>query len=420
MSTESNERPRVVILGGGFGGIGAARELKKADADVVVVDAHDYHTFQPLLYQVATDALARTEVGHALRDLFHDQPNARVHQATVKQIDLDTRQVQFEDMEPLSYDYLVLALGARVNFFGTEGATEHAFPMYTLADAVRLKEHILERWEAADRDPSLIEDGALNVVVVGGGPTGVESAGALAELYEAVFTKDYPDILREHAQITLVEASPEIFAMFEPKLREYAKEALEERGVEVVNGEIVSSVAPTRVTLKSGRELQAHTLIWGAGLQASPLAPSLGLALERGERIPTEPDLSIAGHPEVFAVGDIAWTTDARTGDVLPQLGSVALQAGARAGQNVARLAAGEQTEPFEYHDKGTMATIGRGAAVMQTSGGHTMKGRIAFLAWGAVHLALLSTGEDRSKAVIEWTWAGFTHERATRITVKT
>jgi NADH dehydrogenase len=420
MSTESSERPRVVILGGGFGGIGAARELKKVDADVVVVDAHDYHTFQPLLYQVATDALARTEVGHALRDLFHDQPNARVHQATVEEIDLDTRQVQFEDMEPLSYDYLVLALGARVNFFGTEGATEHAFPMYTLADAVRLKEHILERWEAADRDPSLIEDGALNVVVVGGGPTGVESAGALAELYEAVFTKDYPDILREHAQITLVEASPEIFAMFEPNLREYAKEALEERGVEVVNGEIVSSVAPTRVTLKSGRELQAHTLIWGAGLQASPLAPSLGLALERGERIPTEPDLSIAGHPEVFAVGDIAWTTDAKTGDVLPQLGSVALQAGARAGENIARLVAGKDTEPFEYHDKGTMATIGRGAAVMQTSGGHTMKGRIAFLAWGAVHLALLSTGEDRSKAVIEWTWAGFTHERSTRITVKT
>jgi NADH dehydrogenase len=276
MSTESIERPRVVILGGGFGGIGAARELKKVDADVVVVDAHDYHTFQPLLYQVATDALARTEVGHALRDLFHDQPNARVHQATVKEIDLDTRQVQFEDMEPLSYDYLVLALGARVNFFGTEGATEHAFPMYTLADAVRLKEHILERWEAADRDPSLIEDGALNVVVVGGGPTGVESAGALAELYEAVFTKDYPDILREHAQITLVEASPEIFAMFEPKLREYAKEALEERGVEVVNGEIVSSVAPTRVTLKSGRELQAHTLIWGAGLQASRSRPRSG------------------------------------------------------------------------------------------------------------------------------------------------
>jgi NADH dehydrogenase len=421
MSEESNgRRPRVLILGGGFGGIGAARQLKKADADVVVVDAHDYHTFQPLLYQVATDALARTEVGHALRDLFHEQPNARVHEATVTEIDLDAREVKFAEMEALSYDYLVLALGARVNFFGTEGAADHAFPMYTLADAVRLKEHILERWEAADRDPSLIKDGALNVVVVGGGPTGVESAGALAELYEAVFTKDYPDVLREHAQITLVEASPEIFAMFEPELRDYAKEALEERGVEVVNGEIVASVAPTRVTLKSGRELQAHTLIWGAGLQASPLAPSLGLELERGDRIPTEPDLSITGHPEVFAVGDVAWTTDAKSGDVLPQLGSVALQAGERAGQNIALLVAGKETEPFEYHDKGTMATIGRGAAVMQTSRGHTMKGRMAFLAWGAVHLALLSTGEDRSKAVIEWTWAGFTHERSTRITVKT
>ena len=185
-------------------------------------------------------------------------------------------------------------------------------------------------------------------------------------------------------------------------------------------GEVVASIEPTRVTLKSGTVIEAHTLVWGAGLQASPLAESLGLELQHGNRVPVEPDLSIAGHPEVFAVGDIAWITDTKTSDVLPQLGSVALQAGEHAGENIARLVAGKDTEPFEYHDKGTMATIGRGAAVVQTRGGHTLKGKTAFLAWGGVHLALLSTGEDRAKAVVDWTWAGFTHERPGRISVRT
>src|SRR6185503_4480154 len=190
------------------------------------------------------------------------------------------------------------------------------------------------------------------------------------------------------------------------------------RGVEVLVGELVSSIEPTRVTLKSGTVLEAHTLIWGAGLQANPLADALGLELQKGNRISAEPDLSIAGHPEVFAVGDIAWITDTKTDEVLPQLGSVALQAGAHAGENIARLVAGEETKPFRYHDKGTMATIGRGAAVVQLPRGRTMKGEPAWLAWGAVHLALLSTGEDRAKAVVDWTWAGFTHDRASRIRI--
>ena len=189
------QRPRVVVLGGGFAGVGAARALKDADADVVLVDEHDYHTFQPLLYQLATDLLETAEVGHPLRDLFHEHPNVTVHQDSVTGVDLAGRRVHFAEMAPLDYDYLVLGLGARVNFFGTEGAAEHAFPMYTLADAVRLKEHVLRRWEAADKDPALADDGALNVVVVGGGPTGVESAGALAELY----TGDLRRRLSEHA-----------------------------------------------------------------------------------------------------------------------------------------------------------------------------------------------------------------------------
>ena len=420
MSNDGNGgRPRVLILGGGFAGIGAARALKKADVDVVVVDKHDYHTFQPLLYQVATALLEPSAVGHPLRDLFHEQPNARVHIDTVTGIDLAGREVQFAEMEPLTYHYLVLALGAQVNFFGAAGAPEHAFPMYTLADAVRLKEHVLAKWEAADKDASLAEDGALHIVVVGGGPTGVESAGALAELYGSNFAEDYPDLSSEHARITLVEASPHLFGMFKENLQEYTKKTLEERGVDVLLGEIVESVEPTRVTLKSGTVLDAHTLVWGAGLQASPLAASLGLELERGNRIAAEPDLSLAGHPEVFPIGDIAWITDTKTEEVLPQLGSVALQAGDRAGENIARLAAGKESEPFRYHDKGTMATIGRGAAVVQLPRGRTLKGEVAFLAWGAVHLALLSTGEDRAKSIVDWTWAGFTHERAARISVE-
>ena len=169
-STEDPKRPRVLILGGGFGGIGTARKLKDAPADVVLVDGHDYHTFQPLLYQVATDLLEPAEVAHPLRDLFHDQPNASMHEAAATSIDLKARRVEFDQMDPIDYDYLVIALGAQVSFFGVDGASDHAFPMYTLEDAVRLKEHVLRRWEAADRDPSLVEDGALRIVVVGGGP----------------------------------------------------------------------------------------------------------------------------------------------------------------------------------------------------------------------------------------------------------
>src|SRR5215475_5837708 len=278
-------RPRVLILGGGFAGVGAAQKLKDADAEVVLVDRHDYHTFQPLLYQVASSLLEETAVGHSLRDLVHRSENARVHQATVTAIDLDKREVQFDGLAPMNYDYLVLGFGAEVNYFGTEGAAEHAFPMYTLPHAVRLRDHLLERWEAADRDPQLIDDGALNVVVVGGGPTGVETAGAIAELYRGVFAKDYPNVSEEQAGVVLVEAGPELFSMFKPKIRSYATKALADRTVEVKTGTVVDSVSPTRVKLKSGDELAAHTLVWGAGLQGNPLVQTLAIDLQRGNRI---------------------------------------------------------------------------------------------------------------------------------------
>jgi NADH dehydrogenase len=417
---QSGQKPRVLILGGGFGGVGAATSLKDSDVEVVLVDQHDYHTFQPLLYQVATDLLETSAVGHPLRGLFHKQPNVAVHQATVTSVDLATRTVEFAEMPALTYDHLVIALGAEVNFFGVEGAGQHAFPLYTLSDAVRLRTHVLRRWEAADRDPSLIDDGALNVVVVGGGATGVESAGALIELYRSELAKDYPAIAQERASITLVEAGPALLAMFKGDIRSYTKRILEKRGVELRLGEIVSSISPTRVELKSGAVLKAHTLVWGAGLQANPIVTSLGVELEKGHRVHVEPDLTVPGHPEVMVVGDSAWIIDSHNDEALPQLGSVALQSGTQAGENLARRVEGKDTKPFAYKDKGTMATIGRASAVVQFKHGRTLKGKAASLAWGTVHLALLSTGEDRAKAVIDWTWAGFTHERSGRIVVDT
>jgi NADH dehydrogenase len=413
-------KPRVVILGGGFAGIGAAQKLKKADVDVVVVDKHDYHTFQPLLYQLATGLLETTAVGHSMRDLVKDQDNATVHKAPITGIDLEAREVTFDGLAPITYDYLVLALGAEVNFFGTEGAAEHAFPMYTLPDAVRLKNHVLDRWEAADKDSGLVDDGALTVVVVGGGPTGVETAGALAELYRANFDKDYPDLDQDKARVVLVEAGDEIFAMFKPNLREYALEALETRTVEVMTGARVQSVAPTRVTLASGEVIPAHTLVWGAGLQGNSLVQSLGVELQRGNRIGVGPDLELPGHPGVFVVGDIAAITDSKTQQVLPQLGSVALQSGEHVGETITRSVAGKSTKPFAYRDKGTMAAIGRNAAVVQMLGGKTMKGHKAQFAWRTVHLALLPTNEDRARAIVDWAGSQLTHQRAGRISVET
>ena len=410
----------MLVLGGGFGGIGAAKKLAKTPVDVVVVDRHDYHTFQPLLYQLATGLLEQPAVGHSIRDLFDKQDNVRVHEDSVVSIDLDAREARFDELAPQSYDYLVLALGAEVNFFGVEGAAEHGFPLYTLPDAVRLKDHVLERWEAADRDPSLVDDGALNVVVVGGGPTGVETAGALAELYNGVFKKDYPDVAPGTAKVTLVEASPEIFSMFKPNIQEYAKEALTKRGVEVRTGEVVASVTPKRVTLKSGDEIPAHTLVWGAGLQGNELVQSLGVELERGNRLGVDEQLRLPSHPEVFVVGDVAAITDAKTEQVLPQLGSVALQSGEHVGETIRRVVGGKEAEPFKYKDKGTMAMIGRGSAVVQMLGGRTMKGAKAQLAWGTVHLALLPTNEDRAKAVVDWAGAAMTHQRTGRIRVET
>jgi NADH dehydrogenase len=358
--------PHVVILGAGFAGLGVMKKLKKAPVRITLIDKNDYHAFLPLLYQVATAELSQNEVGFPVRELLHGRENCVFHQANVTGIDLQNRQVVAEGLEPISYDYLVIGLGAVVNFFGTPGAAENAFPLYTMQDAVRLKTHVLKLFEDIDKNPGLIDDGALTFCIVGGGATGVETAGAVAELLHAELQEDYPNLPVERAEVHLYELGPRLLGPFKPKLQDYAKKALEERDVEVPLGEGVVEVEPTRVKLKSGAVVKAHTLIWGAGLMAHPIVKSLGVELEKGRAV-VGPDLSLAEHTEVFVIGDLSMIADSTSHEQLPQLGSVALQAGEHTGENIARLAHGKQTEPFEYKDKGTMAQVGRGAAVVSS-----------------------------------------------------
>jgi NADH dehydrogenase len=414
MATE----PHVVILGAGFAGVGAMKKLKKAPVKVTMIDKNDYHTFQPLLYQVATSELARTEVGFPVREMLHDRSDWVFHRATVTEIDLANKKVVAEGLEPISYDYLVLALGAVVNFFGTKGAAEHAFPLYTMSDAVKLKDHILERFETVDKNPALVDEGALTFAIVGGGPTGVETAGALAELIHLELKNDYPNLPVEKAEVHLYQRGPTLLPPMKENLQSYAKKALEERDVQVHLGESAVEIEPERVHLKSGEVVKAHTLVWGAGLTTNPTTNSLGLELEKG-RVPVNLDLSLKDHPEVFVIGDIAMITDAHTNTKLPQLGSVALQSGYQAAENIARLVDGKKTKEFKYKDKGTMATVGRGAAVVEFHNGKTMTGHAAWMAWLGVHLTLLSGGEERVITAMDWGWDILTHGRGKRIVVE-
>lgn len=411
-------RPTVLILGAGFAGLGAARKLAKAPVDVVLVDRHNYHTFQPMLYQVATDVLDPETVGHPVREYVDVQPNLRFVTADVTDIDLDARRVSFDDWDDQTYDHLVVALGARVNFFGTAGAKEHAFPLYTLNDSIRLKNHVLELFERAVKMPPPDAPRMLDMVIVGGGPTGVETAGAMADLYYNTFAEDAPRFPVGDARITLVEHGDRLLAMFDEDMSAYTKDALEDRGVTVRLGESVTEIDADSVTLASGEQLRAHTTVWGAGLTTSPLASSLSDDLQHG-RVPVGPMLNLEDHPEVYVVGDLAWSTDARSGDVLPQLGSVALQAGEHVGKTIDRtLRKHKDPEPFHYVDKGTMATIGRGAAAARIPPGIHLTGKPAFLLWGSVHLALLSGADSKSSALTNWFWTWLRHDRPSRVLI--
>jgi len=394
-----------------------AEQLAHVPVEVTLIDQHDYHTFQPLLYQVATSLLNAEDVGAPIRGLFRHQDNVTFHMATVTQVDMPGHKIQLSDGRHVSYDYLVLAGGATVNYFNTPGAAEHALPLYTLMNAVKLRSRILERFEAADRDPTLIKEGALNFVIVGAGPTGVETAGALSDLFYNLLPRDYHQLATEKARVIIVERGKEVLAPFKDNLRSYAKEELERRRVEVRLGEAVAEVGPTFVRLKSGEEIQAHTLIWAAGVLANPLADLLGLPQGRGGRVKLNPDLSVPDHPEIFVVGDMGEV--ASEGEVLPQLGSVAMQSGEHVGRQIARRLAGELGQPFKYWDKGFMATIGRGAAVVELPNKLTLHGPLAYFAWLGVHLALLSGMRNRIETLWNWGWSALTHDRAARIIIE-
>jgi NADH dehydrogenase len=410
------EQPHVVILGAGFGGVGALKRLRDADVRVTLVNKHDYQAFQPLLYQLATAELAATQVAFPVRDLLHGHHNVTFHQATVQGVDLANKQVLAEGIAPLGYDYLVLGLGAVVNFFNTPGADRYALPLYTLEDAALLRRHILMTFEKVDKNPALIDDGALTFCIVGGGPTGVELAGALADLLRSELKADYPNLPVDRTKIILYEFSPHLLGAFKPRAQVYARKELEARGVVVQTGTGVTRVGPTTIGLSSGETVQTHTLVWAAGLEANPVVKSLGVATVHGGRIPVGPDLQVAGHPGVFAIGDIAAMTDGKTGKVLPGLGAVALQAGRHVGDSIKRLVAGKQAEPFRYLDKGTMAQVGRGAGIVELPWGGTVTGHVAWLLWLGVHLALLNGAEEKISTFVDWGWTLITGHRDKRI----
>ena len=410
------ELNHVVILGAGFAGIGALKKLRDADVRITIVDKRDYHTFQPLLYQVATDELGPTEVGFPIRELLHGHKNISFHQAAVKGVDLAQKQVVMDGVAAIPYDYLVLALGAVANFYHTPGADQYAFPLYTMEDAIRLKEHILKTFEAVDKNPALMDDGALNFCVVGGGPTGVELAGALVELYRAELKEDYPNLPVGDGQVLLYEHSPQLLGTFAPKLESYARKALEERGVKVHTGTGVAKIGPASIDLSTGATVKTHTTVWAAGLQANPIVSSLGVELVHGGRVPVGSDLQVKDHPGVFAIGDIAAMTDGKTGQVVPGLGATALQAGRHVGETIKCLLDGKQPKPFEYFNKGLMAQVGRGAAVVELPTGGTMTGHLAWLAWLGVHLSLLNGAEEKAGVFVDWGWNLLTHKRGKRI----
>lgn len=411
-----NKHPHVVIVGAGFGGLGVAEQLTHVPVDVTLIDRHNYHTFQPLLYQVATSLLNAEDVGAPVRSMFRNQENVNFRLGTVTGIDVPGRKILLDDGDQITFDYLVLAGGATVNYFGTPGAAEHAFPLYTLMNAVRLRNQVMQRFEAADRDPAIIEDGALNFVIVGAGPTGVETAGALSDLFYNLLPEDYHQLATEKARIILIEMGREVLAAFKENLREYARKELEERRVEVRLGEAVAEIGPRSVKLKSGEEIKAHTLVWAAGVQPNPLARMLGMPQGRGGRVKLNPDLSVPEHPDIFVVGDMGEVTS--EGQVLPQLGSVAMQSGEHVGRQIARRIVGEETQAFKYWDKGFMATIGRGSAVVEFPNKRTLHGPLAYFAWLGVHLVLLSGMRNRIETLWNWGWTALTHDRAARIIV--
>jgi NADH dehydrogenase len=409
---------RILVLGGGLAGVACALELADEGIEVTLVDRNDYHQFQPLLYQVASSQLPAEDIARPHRTIFKDHPSIDVATALVTEVDLSTHTLVLTEGETLHGSHLVMAAGAQPNFFGVPGAAAHAFPLYSVADAERLRLHLQDLLQAAIVDPEAVEPGSIDVVVVGGGPTGVETTGALAELMVALRESDR---LAESGRITLVDRGDALLGQFSDKAHAYALEKLTEVGAEVRLGTGVTAVYSDRVELTDGSVLPARTVVWGGGESASAIADNAGPTPGRGGRLDVRPDLTVPGYPGTYAVGDVANIPSGENGRALPQLGSVAQQSGKWAAQNIVRELRGERTRPFVYKDKGIMAMIGRNAAVAEVGRHrHQVEGPLAFAAWLGVHAMLLSGVHSKVDSFLAWGWDYFDRDHAATIEATT
>lgn len=411
-------RPRVIIVGAGFGGIAAAKGLANAPVDILLIDQNSYHTFQPLLYQVATAGLDIEQIAHTVRGIFWGQRNFRFRQALVSDIDRHAKTITLAQGDVLEFDYLILAAGAIYNDFGIKGVREHAFFLKSLTEAVNLRAHILEQFEKVATNPELIDEGYLNFVLVGGGPTGVEMAGALIELLDRIMPKDYPEVDTRRSRVIMLEMAEHLMMPYEPELRQYTEDILRQRGVEVRLETAMTEMDDDKVILNDGSSIPTKTLVWAAGVRAHPLAEALDVTLERGYRVSVNPDLSLPEQNAIFVIGDMAASKD-NEGKPHPQVAQVALQGGKHAAKAIKARLNRHGNPEFSYFDRGIMAIIGRNAGIAQLSDklfGIKLRGYLGFMAWLFIHLIYLVGFQNRINTLMTWAYNYLTYDRNSRL----
>jgi NADH dehydrogenase len=402
-----------VIVGGGFGGLAAARALGDAPARVILLDRTNHHLFQPLLYQVATSELSPADIAKPIRAILREQKNTTVAMSLVKKIDVANREVHTTG-RVIKYDYLICAAGARHSYFGHDEWEQFAPGLKSLHDAIEIKHRVLTAFEQAEKyEDEEKRRSAMTFVIVGAGPTGVELAGAIADLAHITLKRDFRRIDPAHTRVILVEAGPRVLPMFHEKLSASAKEQLEKLNVEVLVNTPVTGMGFRYVELK-GEKLAAHTIIWAAGNNASPLAKQLGCETDRPGRAVVNQDLTVPGHPEIQVVGDMA-CVKTKEGKPVPGVAPAAMQMGEHAGKNVLRQLQGKAPEPFWYFDKGSLATIGRHAGIADLKG-FRFSGTPAWLAWAFIHLFFLLGFRNRLVVFFQWAWAYVTFGRGARV----
>ncbi len=405
---------RVVIIGGGFGGLEAAKALRKASVRITLLDRQNHHLFQPLLYQVASAALSPADIAEPLRHILRHQENAEVILSEAQSIDTANKRVLTAD-GPVEYDWLIVAAGARHSYFGRDEWEKFAPGLKSLDDALEIRRRMLMAFEIAEKTNDDAErEAAMTFVVVGGGPTGVEMAGAVAEIAHVTLIKDFRHIDSSQARVFLIESGPEILQAFSGDLPVRGLKQLTSLGVEVRLNKKVEAISESGVTLTGGEKIGAKTVVWAAGNAASPLGVSLGVPLDRQGRVIVQEDCSIPGHPEVFVIGDQAHFA-AGEGKPLPGLSPVAMQQGRHVAKNIMALLHGQPTTRFEYRDKGIMATIGRHAAVAEM-GSLRMSGFVAWLAWLFIHIIFLVGFRNRFAVLFNWAYAYVTYGRGARL----